>query len=109
MYGATRWMNVNTNPVIQVTDRNKNYNFFWFTFYHVAHLLLHKEKNIFLEDISDIKPDDKKEKEADGFTVRSLLSEKCQNEIQTLAYIKLKKAQTSRLYFFCAKKAFLPK
>lgn len=87
IYGATRWINGNTNPLIQITDRNKDYNSFWFTFYHeLAHVLLHGKKDIFLEGISAIKPDDEKEKEADSFAVRSLMPEKFQNEIQTLSY-----------------------
>jgi len=34
IYGATRWMKNNSVPLIQITDRQKDYNAFWFTFYH---------------------------------------------------------------------------
>lgn len=77
IYGATRWIKNNSLPLIQMTDRQKDYNAFWFTFYHeLAHILYHRKKDIFLEGIAEIEPDKEKEAEADAFASRMLLSDK---------------------------------
>lgn len=82
IYGATRWIKNNSVPLIQITDRRKDYNAFWFTFYHeLAHILKHGKKDIFLEGLESIKPDKEKEQEADAFAFRMLLSEKERNEL----------------------------
>ena len=82
IYGATRWIKNNKLPLIQITDRKKDYNAFWFTFYHeLAHILKHGKNDIFIGGIESIKPDEKKEKEADEFSSRMLLSEKERNEL----------------------------
>ena len=82
IYGATRWIKNNTIPLIQITDRRKDYNAFWFTFYHeLAHILYHGKKEIFIDGLESIKPDKEKEDEADSFAARMLLSEKEWNEI----------------------------
>ena len=50
IYGATLWIKNNTLPLIQITDRQKDYNAFWFTFYHeLAHILYHGKKEIFID------------------------------------------------------------
>lgn len=80
IYGATRWIKNNTVPLVQVTDRQKDYNAFWFTFYHeLAHILYHGKKEIFIDGLDSIKSDKKKEEEADIFAARQLLSEKERN------------------------------
>ena len=82
IYGATRWIKNNSVPLIQLTDRQKDYNAFWFTFYHeLAHILYHGKKDIFIDGIESIKPDKQKEEEADAFAARMLLSEKERNEL----------------------------
>ncbi|OJX91194.1 MAG: HigA family addiction module antitoxin [Paludibacter sp. 47-17] len=82
IYGATRWIRNSTKPLIQITDRQKDYNAFWFTFFHeLAHILLHGKKDIFIEGLGDIAPDKEKEDEADAFAARMLLSEKERNEL----------------------------
>lgn len=82
IYGATRWIKNNSVPLIQITDRQKDYNAFWFTFYHeLAHILYHGKKDIFIDGIESIKPDKEKEDEADAFAARMLLSEKERNEL----------------------------
>ncbi len=82
IYGATRWIKNNNLPLIQMTDRQKDYNAFWFTFYHeLAHILYHGKKDIFIEGIASITPDKEKEAEADTFAARMLLSEKERNEL----------------------------
>ncbi len=82
IYGATRWIKNNSIPLIQITDRGKDYNAFWFTFFHeLAHILYHGKKEIFIEGIDSIAPDREKEDEADNFASRMLLSEKERNEL----------------------------
>lgn len=82
IYGATRWIKNNSMPLIQLTDRRKDYSSFWFTFYHeIAHILLHGKKDIFINGLDSIEPDLAKENEADKFAERMLLSEKERNEL----------------------------
>lgn len=72
--GATRW--VGNNPLIQLTDRHKTNDHFWFTFFHEAgHVLLHGKKDIFIEDFEGYKPNGKKETEANDFAAKWLLPE----------------------------------
>ena len=71
--GATRW--INDTPVIQLSNRYKRYDIFWFTFFHeIGHILLHGKKEIFLEDSVNIDIDKEKEEEADNFAANILLS-----------------------------------
>jgi len=82
IYGATRWIKNNTLPLIQITDRQKDYNAFWFTFYHeLAHILYHGKKDIFIDGLDSMEPDKEKEDQADAFASRMLLSEKERNEL----------------------------
>lgn len=70
--GATRW--VGKNPLIQLTDRYKTNDQFWFTFFHEAgHILLHGKKEVFLENFEGYERDEEKEKEADEFSENWLL------------------------------------
>lgn len=82
IYGATRWIKNNTLPLIQITDKQKDYNAFWFTFYHeLVHILKHGKKDIFINGLDSIKPNKEKEDEADEFAARMLLSEKERSEL----------------------------
>lgn len=82
IYGASRWIKNKTVPLIQLTDRKKDYNAFWFTFFHeLAHIRYHNKTDIFINGIEEISPDADKEAEADAFASRMLLSEKERNEI----------------------------
>jgi len=82
IYGATRWIKNNSIPLIQITDRQKDYNAFWFTFFHeLGHILYHGKKDIFIDGIESITPDEEKEEEADAFASRMLLSDKERNEL----------------------------
>lgn len=78
--GSTRW--IGDNPCIQMSDRFKRNDIFWFSFFHeVGHILLHGKKDIFLESIDY---DDKqlaKEEEANEFASKLLLSPKEEDEI----------------------------
>lgn len=72
--GATRWLG--GNPLIQLTDRYKTNDHFWFTFYHEAgHVLLHGKKDIFIEEFDGYQPDKEKEDEANRFAAKWLLPE----------------------------------
>jgi len=73
IYGVARWINKKSTPLIQLTDRNKDYNSFWFSFYHeLGHILLHNKSDVFLEGLNDIAQDEEKEREADDFAVQFL-------------------------------------
>ncbi|HUX57534.1 MAG TPA: helix-turn-helix domain-containing protein [Bacteroidales bacterium] len=64
--GATRW--IYGKPLIQLSDRYKTNNHFWFSYYHEAgHILLHGKKEVFLEDIEGAIIDKVKEEQADKF------------------------------------------
>ncbi len=70
--GAARWLG--GNPLIQLTDRYKSNDRFWFTFYHEAgHIMLHGKKDLFMEDFDGFTMDPKKETEADAFANKWLL------------------------------------
>lgn len=70
--GAARW--VAGRPLIQLTDRYKTNDQFWFTVFHeVGHILLHGKKETFIEDFSGFELDSKKEQEANDFAANWLL------------------------------------
>lgn len=78
--GASRW--IRGVPVIQLSDRFKTDDQFWFTFFHeAAHILLHGKKEVFLEEVSGIELDKKKEDEANRFASELLLSHSQLKEI----------------------------
>jgi addiction module HigA family antidote len=76
IYGAARWIKNKSVPLIQLTDRKKDYNAFWFSFYHeLAHIRYHNKSDIFIDGIDNIQPDNTKEKEADDFAAKMVFSE----------------------------------
>jgi len=78
--GATRWFR--SNPLIQLTDRHKTNDHFWFTFYHeAAHVLLHPKKEVFFEEFEGYKPDKQKEEEANSFAAKYLLPDSFEDEL----------------------------
>lgn len=78
--GATRWFR--NNPMIQLTDRHKTNDQFWFTFYHEAgHVLLHGKKELFFEEFEGYKPDEEKENEANRFAAKHLLPDSFEDEL----------------------------
>jgi HTH-type transcriptional regulator / antitoxin HigA len=82
IYGATRWIKNKTIPLIQLTDRQKDYNAFWFTFFHeIAHIRYHNKSDIFIDGLDEISPDKSKEAEADAFAARMILSDKERDEL----------------------------
>ncbi len=71
--GATRWFH--GKPLIQLSDRYKTDDHFWFTFFHEAgHILLHGKKDIFLVKVKGTAMDQKKELEANAFAAKQLLT-----------------------------------
>ncbi len=74
--GVVRW--IDNNPVIQMTDRHKRYDIFWFSFFHeLGHIVLHgNKKNIFLEETKSTIKKNIQETEADDFSANILLKEK---------------------------------
>ncbi|MEP7129186.1 MAG: ImmA/IrrE family metallo-endopeptidase, partial [Chitinophagales bacterium] len=78
--GSTRW--INDTPLIQLTDRYKRNDSFWFTFFHeVGHIVLHGKKDIFLENIDYSDKDKQKEREADDFAIQWTLTKKEEDQI----------------------------
>jgi len=70
--GAVRW--VGGNPLIQITDRYKTNDHFWFTFYHEAgHILLHGKKEVFIEEFEGYPLNETLEEEANNFAANQLL------------------------------------
>lgn len=79
--GATRWFR--SNPLIQLTDRYKTNERFWFTFYHEAgHAMLHGRKEIFIEEYEGFRRNEQKEEEANNFAMKWLLPEEAIHELK---------------------------
>lgn len=73
--GVARW--VRGIPLIQLTDRYKSNDHFWFSFFHEAgHILLHGKKDIFIENSERNENEDTKEVEANNFARKILLPSK---------------------------------
>lgn len=85
--GCTRW--INDNPVIQLSDRYKRYDIFWFTFFHEAgHIILHGKKDVFLESENHGSNNRQQEDEADEFAVKWLLTPEQESEIVAVGKLK---------------------
>ncbi|WP_299580287.1 HigA family addiction module antitoxin [Mucilaginibacter sp.] len=70
--GAARW--IGGQPLIQMTDRYKTNDHFWFTFFHeAAHILLHGKKDVFIEEFQGVENDQVKENEANEYSGNMLL------------------------------------
>jgi addiction module HigA family antidote len=84
IYGAARWIKNKSLPLIQITDRKKDYNAFWFSFYHeLAHIRYHNKSDIFIDGLDEISPDKDKEQEADDFAARMLISDAVRTKIES--------------------------
>jgi addiction module HigA family antidote len=78
--GSTR--RINDIPCIQLTNCEGKYDLFWLTFFHeIGHILLHGKKDVFLENIEFASKEKIKEKEADEFAAKILLTSKEEAEI----------------------------
>lgn len=78
--GATRW--IGGTPLIQLTDRYKTNDQFWFTFYHeAAHVLLHGKKDLFIEPQKRPAKTDEKEEQANSFAGKQLLPDQALKDL----------------------------
>ena len=78
--GSTRW--IGDAPLIQLSDRYKRNDIFWFTFFHEAgHILLHGKKYVSIENIDFHDVDLEKEEEADAFAVNWTFTEEQEQEV----------------------------
>jgi Zn-dependent peptidase ImmA (M78 family) len=79
--GASRW--VRDRPLIQLSDRHKRNDIFWFTFFHeLGHILLHGKKYISLEEVAYQGKNLQYEQEADIFAQKHLLTDQQFAEIK---------------------------
>jgi addiction module HigA family antidote len=71
--GIARWL-PNDKPLIQLSIRYQTNDQFWFTFFHeAAHILLHRRRNLFIdEELSVVETETDEEREANDFA-RDLL------------------------------------
>jgi HTH-type transcriptional regulator / antitoxin HigA len=80
--GATRFI-LPSKAMIVMSFRYRSDDHFWFTFFHeAAHLLLHGEKALFLEDGSDVTAEE--EKEANEFASALLIPSGSKGEFEQL-------------------------
>lgn len=78
--GCARW--IDDSPCIQMTDRQKRNDVFWFSFFHeIGHILMHGKKDVFLEDVEYFDQQKEKELEADRFASETLLDKKKEQAI----------------------------
>lgn len=78
--GSTRW--IDNAPVIQLSNRFKRNDIFWFTFFHEAgHILLHGKKDVFVEGLEYTEEGQIKEEEANAFAIDWTLTKKQEEHI----------------------------
>ncbi|MBP8960480.1 MAG: ImmA/IrrE family metallo-endopeptidase, partial [Bacteroidales bacterium] len=78
LHGSTRW--INDIPLIQLTNLYNRNDIFWFTFFHEAgHIVKHGKKDLFVEGLKYSDSEAEKEKEADDFAVKYILSDSSEN------------------------------
>ena len=77
--GVSRW--IDGYPVIQLSNRWRRYDIFWFTFFHeLGHILKHPLKFVSLENVEYEGKDELKEQEADDFAIQCVFSLKEEKE-----------------------------
>lgn len=83
--GAAHWHN--DNPIIQLSNRYKTNDHFWFAFYHESgHILKHSKKDVFVEGMENIKAVQEKEDEANAFATEMLIPSKLFDEIRHIEF-----------------------
>ncbi len=71
--GVSRW--IDGSPIIQLSNRWRRYDIFWFSFFHeLGHILKHPTKFVSLENVEYEEKDESKEIEADRFAVQCVFS-----------------------------------
>src|SRR5439155_11319246 len=82
--GAARWLTP-TKGLIQLSDRFKADDQFWFSFFHeAAHLLLHSKKELFVSDGAGANVSDEEEEEANVFAATHLIPRRYAPRLRTL-------------------------
>lgn len=82
LHGSTHWGK--DTPVIQLSNRYKRNDIFWFTFFHEAgHILKHGKKATFIEGLQHNQESMKKEKEADEVAIEYTLTIEQETEIRS--------------------------
>src|SRR5439155_27043796 len=82
--GAARWMTP-TKALIQLSDRFKADDRFWFSFFHeAAHLLLHSKKELFVSDGNEDNLSQQEEDEANSFAANQLIPRRFEPELENL-------------------------
>lgn len=82
LHGSTHWEK--DTPVIQLSNRYKRNDIFWFTFFHEAgHILKHGKKATFIEGLQHNQESMKKEKEADEVAIEYTLTIEQETEIRS--------------------------
>jgi len=77
VHGATFWTNSNAKAVIAMSLRGSFSDVFWFGLFHeIGHILIHKKREVFLEDGCDDPKLKKQEDEADQFAKDFLIPQK---------------------------------
>ena len=72
IHGMARWYK--DIPVIQLHDRFKDRNAFWFTFFHeLGHIVLHGKKDIFIKNVYYGNKNQQKDDEANCFAQKYML------------------------------------
>jgi HTH-type transcriptional regulator/antitoxin HigA len=80
--GAARWLTP-TKALIQLSDRHKADDHFWFSFFHEAgHLLLHSKKETFIT--ADATKTDREEQEANAFAQAQLIPRRYEPRLRSL-------------------------
>jgi len=73
--GVSRW--IDNSPVIQLSNRWKRYDIFWFTFFHeLGHILMHSPRFVSLENVEYDDRDQEKEEEANQFAAECVFSKR---------------------------------
>lgn len=103
--GATRW--INGRPLIQMSDRYKQNDIFWFSFFHeVGHILKHGKKDIFVESqdkaltesLTDSDLIKNKEREADRYATEILFPHSAYQEMIQLPLTQTRIEQYAKKY-----------
>ncbi len=82
LHGSTHWEK--DTPVIQLSNRYKRNDIFWFTFFHEAgHILKHGKKATFIEGLQHNQESMEKEIEADEVAIEYTLSHEQEAEIRS--------------------------
>jgi len=82
--GAARWLTP-TKALIQLSDRHKADDQFWFSFFHeAAHLLLHSKKETFVSEEGGDNVSEQEEEEANSFAATQLIPRRYESWLQEL-------------------------